>query len=197
MRKLIIVFSVLLFTASASNAQLIKLPVFLKWHTNNAADCKNVLLTKDSIELPVKNKCRVEGMLENPRPAANITEGLNFAVPAGAKIQLTITYKFIPAGDDVFSFSGSFDPISDNSDESASRYLQLPLREDKLLPASALYTKAILQVNFSNEISKPVWTSSNPLKGDMSVGFSVTNSSGSTHTGSKAIIKDVKLEIIK
>lgn len=186
-----------LFFAATSFAQKIPLPSFLKWHTNNAPDCKNVVLTKDSMVLPVKNKCRSEGVLANWRPSVDISEGLHFAVPTGAKIQLTITYKFIPQGNDVFSFYGSYDPVSDNSDESGSRSLQLPVGEDKILSASNGYTKAIILVNFSNETSNPVWNSATVLKGDMNFSFNVTNSSSETHQGSKAIIKDVKLEVIK
>ncbi len=187
----------LLIVTTFTNAQRVALPLFTKWHTNNAPDCKNVVLTKDSIVLPVKNKCRSEGLLANWRPMVDISEGLPVVVPAYAKIQLTITYKFSPQGNDVFSFNGSFDPISDNSDESASRYLQLPAGEEKILPSPNGYTKAILLVNFSNEISNPVWKSSKALKGEMNFGFNVTNSSGETHQGSKAIIKEVKLEVIK
>lgn len=187
----------LFFAATVANAQLIKLPSFLKWHTNNGPDCKNVLLTKDSMVLPVKNKCRTEGTLENWRPSVDITNDLNFVVPGNSKIQLTITYKFIPQGNDVLSFDGSFDPISQNSDESVSRYLQLLVGSDKLLSPSNVYTKAIILANFSSEMSNPVWKSSTALKGDMNFSFRVTNSGGETHQGSKAVIKEVKLEVVK
>lgn len=199
--KLSAVITVVLFCTINTNAQVIKLPPFLKWHTNNSPDCKNVVLTKDSMILPVKNKCRVEGQLENWRPGVDISDGLNFSIPANSKIQLTITYKFIPQGNDVFNFYGSFDPISDNSDESSSRFFQVPAGGDRVLPASKGYTKAILLINFSNEISNPVWKTNKALRGDMNfsftVGYDAVHGENETHQGSKAVIKEVKLEVIK
>ena len=178
-------------------AQKTPLPPFLKWQTNNSADCKNVSLTKDSITLAVKNKCMSEGILANWRPSISLNEEqLHFSVSAGAMIQLTITYKFKPAGTDVLSFYGSYDPESDNSDIAFSRNLQMKSNE-KNLPASNTYTTATLLINFGAESDNPLWKAPSALKGSMNFNLNITSDGGETHQGSTAIIKDVKLEIIK
>jgi hypothetical protein len=192
-----ILFAALLFTAAATHAQTVSLPPFLKWETNNSPGCKNVSLTKDSMVLAVKNKCMSEGLLANWRPSVNVSaEKLHFAVPAGAAVQLTITYKFKSIDSDVLSFYGSFDPESDNSDIAFSRSLQMKDNE-KSLPASDGYTKAVLLINFSNETDNPVWKAGTTLKGSMNFDLNVTSNGGETHQGSIAVIKEAKLEILK
>ena len=197
MNKFLLIIIATSFFSAKSVAQKIPLPGFLKWHTNNSPGCKNVILTKDSMILPVKNKCQSENELVNWRPGVDISDGLKFAIPANAKIQLIITYKFLPIGNDVLSFYGSYDPVSDNSDESSSRFFQLPVGENRILPASKGYNKAVILINFSNESINPVWKSAKALNGDMNFSFTVTTNGGETHQGSKAIIKEVKLEVIK
>ncbi len=188
---------VVLLSATLLQAQRIALPPFLKWGTNNAPGCKNVMLSKDSMVLPVKNKCMSEGLLANWRPAVNIDgDRLPLSVPAGAMLQLTITYKFKPVGNDVLSFYGSYDPESDNSDVAFSRNLQMK-SNDKNLPAAAVYTKAVLLINFGAESDSPVWKTTTALKGSMNFNFNVTSNGGETHQGSYAVIKEVKLEIVK
>ncbi len=151
MKKNIFIVILLLSTAF-THAQRITLPVFLKWESNNSADCKNVILTKDSIILAVKNKCVGEGILANWRPLISVNnEQLNFSLPTGAMIQMTITYKFKPAGADVFSFYGSYDPESDKSDIAFSRNLQMKNKE-KSLPAANEYTITTFLINFSSEV---------------------------------------------
>lgn len=190
-------FLVLLLAATTVHAQIVTLPPFLKWETNNSSDCKNVWLTKDSMLLAVKNKCKSEGVLADWRPSVNVSnDNLHFTVPAGDGIQLSITYKFKPVGSDVLSFYGSYDPESDNSDIAFSRSLQLKDNE-KNLPAADGYTTAILLVNFSSETDNPVWKTTMALKGSMNFSFNVTANGDETHQGSYAIIKNVKLEIIK
>ena len=194
MKKLTALYLCLLLAFCAA-AQ--KLPPFIKWSNNNSPDCKNVFVTKDSILLTVKNKCRSEGILTNWRPLAGVDDGLNFSVPVGAQVRLTITYKFQPVANDVLSFYGSFDPESDNSDIAFSRSLRLPGATNSDLPAAATYTKAVLLINFSNENDKPVWKAATALKGSMNFHFNVTTSNGDeTHIGSRAVIKEAKLEII-
>ncbi len=174
-----------------------KLPSFIKWSNNNSPDCKNVFITKDSIVLIVKNKCRSEGMLTNWRPLTGIDDGLKFSVATGARLQLTVTYKFQSMGNDVFSFYGSYDPESENSDIAFSRSLQLPGATVSILPVSAGYTKAVLLINFGNESDKPIWKALTALKGSMNFHFNITANNGDeTHIGSMAIIKETKLEII-
>lgn len=192
--KKTIVLSACLLLALCCNAQ--KLPSFIKWSTNNSPDCKNVFVTKDSIVLAVKNKCRSEGILANWRPLTGVDEGLNFSMPAGAGVELTITYKYQPAGNDVFGFYGSFDPESDNSDIAFSRSFQLPGSTNSNLPAAAAYTKAVLRINFSNESDKPVWKAPTALKGNMNFHFNITTTGDETHIGSRAVIKEAKLEVI-
>jgi hypothetical protein len=197
MKKFLLIIATSFFTVTVV-AQKIPLLSFLKWHTNNAPDCKNVVLTKDSIVMPVKNKCRTEGQLENWRPAVDISnDKLKFKVPAGSAIQLTITYKFLPVADDVLGFYGSYDPESDNSDITFSRSLVAENISETTLSASDGYTIKVLKINFSNESSNPVWKALTALNGSMNFSFTVTNSSGKTHQGSKAIIKMVKLEVIQ
>ncbi|RWY54065.1 hypothetical protein [Mucilaginibacter gilvus] len=183
-----------LFATTTINAQKIALPPFLRWQTNNAPGCKNVFITKDSMLMAVKNKCVSEGILANWRPSVGVNEGLNFSVPSNGRIQLTITYKFDPAGGDVLAFYGSFDPVSDNSDIAFSRMFQLPGGATSL-PAAGGYATAILQVNFSNESDKPIWNALTALKGTMNFHFNVTANGGETHHGSIAVIKSVKLEV--
>jgi hypothetical protein len=96
----------------------------------------------------------------------------------------------------VFSFYGSFDPESDNSDIAFSWALKLENGDDSNLPPSSNYTKATLLINFSNESDKPIWEAQTALKGSMNFHFNVTSSGGETHAGSKAVIKDIKLEFI-
>jgi hypothetical protein len=197
MKKYSIIIAILFFAAT-SFAQKMPLLPFLKWHTNNAPDCRNVVLTKDSIVLPVKNKCRTEGQLENWRPSVDISnDKLKFKVPAGSGIQLTVTYKFLPVADDVLGFYGSYEPESDNSNIAFSRSLVAENISETTLPASDGYTIKVLKINFSNESSNPVWKALTALNGSMNFSFTVTNSSGKTHQGSKAIIKMVKLEVIQ
>ena len=196
MKKYFIVIVTLVFTAT-SFAQKITFPPFLKWHTNNAPDCKNVVLTKDSMVLPVKNKCRTEGQLENWRPSVDISEGLKFKVPAAAKVQLTITYKFIPVGDDIFRFGGQFSGSVGNNDDQVNGTLRTAEDEEHVLPTSLVYTTKTLLVTFSDEISNPVFKAPKNINGELVFDFSVSNTNGQTHQGSKAIIKDVKLEVIK
>lgn len=204
--KKYIFFIVLLFFATTTHAQKIPLPPFLKWHTNNAADCKIVVLTKDSIILPVKNKCRTEGQLENWRPLVDVADGLSFKVPAGAKVQLTITYKFIPIGNDVFRFSGNFNGTVNNSDDQVNGTLRTAENAEQFLPASTIYTTKTLLVNFSDETDNPIFKAPKLVNGELGFDFSVTynptgsasnNGNGQTHTGSKAVIKSVVLQIIK
>jgi len=192
------IFFALFFLASTfMQAQTVMLPPFLKWETNNSPGCKNVFLTKDSMVLVVKNKCVSEGVLANWRPAVNVSaEKLHFAVPVGATVQLTITYKFKSVSGDIFSFYGSYDPESDNSDIAFSRSIQMN-GDDKSLPESAGYTTAVLLVNFSSESDHPVWKTTTALKGSMNFDFNVTANGGETHQGSVAVIKAIKLEIIK
>jgi hypothetical protein len=185
----------LLFITSAIHAQTIALPPFLRWETNNAPGCKNVFITKDSMLMVVKNKCVSEGILANWRPSVSVNnDKLHFALPANGAIQLTIIYKFNPAGGDVLSFYGTFDPESDNSDIAFSRSLQMKSGETTLA-ASGGYTTAVLLVNFSNESDKPVWNALTALKGSMNFSFNVTANGGETHQGSYAVIKNVKLEV--
>ena len=204
--KYCLVFIFSLFFIATTKAQKISLAPFLKWHTNNAADCKNVVLTKDSIILPVKNKCRTEGQLENWRPSVDISDGLKFKVPAGATIQLTITYKFIPVGNDIFRFSGNFSGTVNNSDDQVNGTLRAAENTDQLLPASTVYTTKTLMVNFSDETDNPIFKAPKLINGDLGFDFSVTynptgnesnNGNGQTHAGSKAVIKSVVLQIIK
>jgi len=193
--KKLTALSFCLALAFCSNAQ--KLPAFLKWSNNNSPDCKNVFVTKDSIVLVVKNKCRSEGILTNWRPLAGVDEVPNFSIPSGAQLRLTITYKFLSVGNDVFSFYGTFDPASDNSDIAFSRSLQSPGATNSELPLATTYTKAVLLINFSNESDKPVWKAPMLLKGEMNFHFNITTNNGDeTHLGSKAVIKEVNLEVI-
>lgn len=196
MKKFLLVIATLFFIAT-SFAQKTPLLPFLKWHTNNAPDCKNVVLTKDSMILPVKNKCRTEGQLENWRPSVDISEGLKFKVPAGAKVQLTITYKFIPVGDDIFRFGGQFSGSVGNSDDQVNGTLRTAENEEHVLPASIVYTTKTLVVTFSDEISNPIFKAPKTVNGELVFDFSVSNTNGQTHQGSKAIIKTVVLEVIK
>ena len=201
-----LLFIIFLFFVAVSKAQKIILPPFLKWHTNNAPDCKNVVLTKDSIILPVKNKCHTEGQLENWRPGVDISDGLSFKVPTAAKVQLTITYKFIPVGDDIFRFSGLFSGSVNNSDYQVNGTLRSVDDLEHVLPASSIYTTKTLLVNFSDEITNPIFKAAQAIDGELVFDLSVTynpNSSatnkvnGQTHTGSKAVIKSVVLQVIK
>jgi hypothetical protein len=193
--KKIIALPACVILALCTHAQ--KLPPFVKWSNNNSPDCKNVFLTKDSMVLVVKNKCNSEGTMTNWRPSVGVDEGLNFSVPAGAKVQLTITYKFQPAGNDVFGFYGTYDPESDNSDIAFSRSFQLPESTNGNLPAAATYTKAVLLINFNNENDKPVWKAPISLKGSMNFHFNLTTTTGDeTHIGSSVVIKEAKLEVI-
>lgn len=196
MNKFLLAIATIFFTTT-SFAQKIPLPPFLKWHTNNAPDCKNVVLTKDSMMLPVKNKCRTEGQLENWRPSVDISEGLKFKVPAGAKVQLTITYKFIPVGDDIFRFGGQFSGSVGNSDDQVNGTLRTAEDEEHVLPASIIYTTKTLLVTFSDEITNPIFKAQKTVNGELVFDFSVTNTNGQTHQGSKAVIKTVLLEVIK
>ena len=196
MNKYLLLIATLFFT-STSFCQKISIPSFLNWHNNNAPDCKNVALTKDSMVLPVKNKCRTEGQLENWRPSVDISEGLKFKVPTGAKVQLTITYKFIPVGDDIFRFGGLFSGSVNNSDDQVNGPLRTPEDEEHVLPASIVYTTKTLIVTFSDEISNPVFKAPKAVNGELVFDFSVTNTNGQTHQGSKAVIKSVALEVIK
>lgn len=184
----------LLFLTSAMYAQTVALPPFLRWETNNSPQCKNVHITKDSMLMAVKNKCVSEGVLVNWRPSVGVSEGLQFSVPVNRSVQLTVTYKFHPAGGDVLSFYGSYDPESDNSDIAFSRPLQIN-GGVTTLPAAGGYTTAIIQVNFSNERDKPEWNALTALKGSMNFHFNVTNNGDETHQGSVAVIKNVKLEV--
>jgi hypothetical protein len=195
MKKYSIIIATLFFTAT-SFAQKIPLLPFLKWHTNNAPDCKNVVLTKDSMVLPVKNKCRTEGQLENWRPSVDISEGLKFKVPAGAKVQLTITYKFIPVGDDIFRFGGQFSG-SVSSDDQVNGTLRTTEDAEHVLPASIVYTTKTLLVTFSDEIDNPIFKAPKNVNGELVFDFSVTNTNGQTHQGSKAVIKSIALELAK
>ena len=191
-----LIIATLFFTATTF-AQKIPLLPFLKWHTNNAPDCKNVVLTKDSMVLPVKNKCRTEGQLENWRPSVDISEGLKYKVPAGAKVQLTITYKFISFGDDIFRFGGQFSSSVGNSDDQVNGTLRTSEDGEHVLSASIIYTTKTLLVTFSDEINNPIFKAPKNINGELVFDFSVTNTNGATHQGSKAVIKDVKLEIVK
>jgi len=185
----------LLFITTSIHAQTVALPPFLRWETNNAPGCKNVFVTKDSMLMAVKNKCVSEGILANWRPSVSVNNNkLHFAVPANGAVQLSITYKFVPAGGDILSFYGTFDPESDNSDIAFSRPLQLN-GGATTLPASGGYTTVILHVNFSNETDKPVWNALTALKGSMNFSLNVTANGGDTHQGSYAVIKNVKLAI--
>lgn len=206
--KKYIFFIAILFFATTSHAQNITLPSFLKWHTNNSPDCKNVLLTKDSMVLPVKNKCRTEGQLENWRPGVDISDGLPFKVPAGAKVQLTITYKFIPVGDDIFRFGGIFSGNINNSDDQVNGTLRTTEDVEHLLPASNSYVTKTLLVNFSDDMINPIFKAPKAINGDLVFDFSVDynptgrssdtdKGNGQTHTGSKAVIKSVVLQVIK
>ena len=203
-----LLFIISLFFVAVSKAQKITLPPFLKWHTNNAPDCKNVVLTKDSIILPVKNKCHTEGQLENWRPGVDISDGLSFKVPTAAKVQLTITYKFIPVGDDIFRFSGLFSGSVNNSDDQVNGTLRTVDDEEHVLPASSIYTTKTLLVNFSDEITNPIFKAPKSVNGEIVFDFGVTynpagsrsdtnKGNGQTHTGSKAVIKSVVLQVIK
>jgi hypothetical protein len=185
---------VLLFLTLATHAQNVVLPPFLRWETNNSPGCKNVFVTKDSILMAVKNKCVSEGILANWRPLVGVSKGPHFTVPANGSIQLTVTYKFNPAGGDVLSFYGTFDPESDNSDLAFSRLLQVKSGAASMPPAAG-YTTAVLQVNFGNESDKPVWKALTALKGTMNFHFNITADGGETHQGSIAVIKNVKLEV--
>jgi hypothetical protein len=196
MKKYFLVVAILFFSATTF-AQKIPLLPFLKWHTNNAPDCKNVLLTKDSMVLPVKNKCRTEGQLENWRPSVDISEGLKFKVPAGTKVQLTITYKFIPVGDDIFRFGGQFSGNVGNSDDQVNGTLRTAEDEEHVLTASNVYTTKTLLVTFSDEINNPIFKAPETVNGELVFDFSVSNINGQTHQGSKAVIKTVVLEVIK
>ena len=165
-----------------------KLPPFPQWDNNNSPNCNNASFTKDSIVLNVKQKCASEGIMANWRPLASVNaEQLKFSVPAGAKIQVEITYKFKPAGGDLLSFYGTFD----DEKEGNSFSLQLP-NGDKQLPPSANFTTAILLINFGED--KPVFQSTKAMNGSMNFTFNVTTSSGETHTGSRAVIKAVNLK---
>lgn len=196
MKKYFVIIATLFFTATCFAQKILLLP-FLKWHTNNAPDCKNVVLTKDSMVLPVKNKCRTEGQLENWRPSVDISEGLKFKVPAGAKVQLTISYKFMPVGDDIFRFGGQFSGSIGNSDDQINGTLRTTEDEEHVIPASAAYTTRTLLVTFSDEISNPIFKAPKSVNGELVFDFSVSNTNGQTHQGSKAVIKAVVLEVIK
>ncbi len=196
MKKFLFSGVTILFTTICF-AQKIPLLPFLNWHTNNAPDCKNVVLTKDSIVLPVKNKCRTEGQLENWRPSVDISDGLKFKVPAGAKVQLTITYKFIPAGDDIFRFGGEFSGNVNNSDDQANGTLRTAEDEEHILQASNGYITKTLLVNFSDETNNPIFKAPKTINSELVFDFSVSNTNGQTHQGSKAVIKNVVLEVIK
>jgi len=195
MKTSISLFLMLLLT-SALHAQTVPLPAFLKWSTNNAPSCKNVFVAKDSILLAVKNKCLDEGKMINWRPLAGVdAEQLKVNVPAGATIKLSITYKFKPVGGDVLGFYGTFDPVSDNSDVTFSRNLQM-LDKTESLAASDGYTTAVLSVNFGNESDNPKWSTPIALHGTMNFHFNVTTNNGEeTHKGSYAVIRSVKLEV--
>jgi hypothetical protein len=207
MKKYFFIIAILFFCAT-SFAQKIPLLPFLKWHTNNAPDCKNVILTKDSIVLPVKNKCRTEGQLENWRPSVDISEGLKFKVPVGAKVQLTITYKFIPVGDDIFRFGGMFSSNTNNTEDQVNGSLRTAENEEHVLPPSIDYTTKSLLVTFSDNADQPIFKAPKSVNGELVFDFGVTynangnqlnqgEGNGQTHLGSKAIIKMVKLEVIK
>ena len=196
MKTFLIIIATSFFIATSSG-QKIPLPLFLKWHTNNAPDCKNVVLTKDSMVLPVKNKCRTEGQLENWRPSVDISEGLKFKVPAGAKVQLTITYKFIPVGDDIFRFGSQFSGNAGSSDDQVNGTLRTAENEDHVLQASANYTTKTLLITFSDETDNPVFKAPKTVNGELVFDLSVSNTNGQTHQGSKAVIKTVELEVIK
>jgi hypothetical protein len=190
-------FIACLFAIVTVHAQTVPLPPFLKWETNNAPGCKNVFITKDSMVLVVKNKCMSEGILANWRPSVNVSaEKLHFAVPVGSAVQLTITYKFKSVSGDVFSFYGSYDPESDNSNIAFSRSIQMK-DNIKSFPESDGYTKAVLLVNFGSESDNPIWKTTTALKGSMNFDFNVTANGGETHQGSVAVIKAIKLEIVK
>jgi hypothetical protein len=196
MKKYSIIIAILFFAAT-SFAQKIPLLPFLKWHTNNAPDCRNVVLTKDSMVLPVKNKCRTEGQLENWRPSVDISEGLKFKVPAGAKVQLTITYKFIPVADDIFRFGGQFSGSIGNSDDQVNGTVRTAEDAEHVLPSSVVYTTKTLLVTFSDEIDNPIFKAPKNINGELVFDFSVTNTNGQTHQGSKVVIKSVALELAK
>ncbi|MFN8355015.1 MAG: hypothetical protein U0Y10_11245 [Spirosomataceae bacterium] len=172
-----------------------KLPPFTAWEHNNSPDCVNTVLTKDSIVLPVKNKCETEGKKENWRPLAGVSEGLAFAVKKGAKIQLSITYKFQPVGGDILGFYGSYDIESNDDNNGVSKYLQLPDGSKSLPPSTGFITQTIL-INFDDDSTKPVWTSPNNYHGTMNFHFNVSTNGGPTHIGSRAVIKAVKLETL-
>ncbi|MEO7049969.1 MAG: hypothetical protein ABI091_31985 [Ferruginibacter sp.] len=195
--KRFLFFCFLLSSIAIQAQTTVPLPPFLKWQTNSSPGCKNVWVTKDSIVLAVKNKCVTEGTLTNWRPNAGVTaDMLNFKVPAGTGIQLTITYKFKPVGNDVLSFYGSYDPESDNSDIAFSRSLRM---KDKTVTLTATdeYKKAVFLVNFSEENDNPIWNATMLLKGSMNFDFNVTTTGDETNQGSIAVIKNVKLELVK
>jgi len=184
----------LVLITGAVHAQTIALPPFLKWETNNSPGCKNVFIGRDSMMMAVKTPCVSEGIRANWRPSSGVSEGLHFSVPAGAKIQLVVTYKFKPQGGDVLGFYGTFDPESDNSDIAFSRNLQMSDGR-KSIPASDGFTTVTVPVNFSNETDKPVWGAPMALKGAMNFHLNVSAEGGDTHQGSCAVIKTVKLEV--
>jgi hypothetical protein len=196
MKKYFLVVAILFFSV-ITFAQKIPLLPFLKWHTNNAPDCKNVLLTKDSMVLPVKNKCRTEGQLENWRPSVDISESLKFKVPACTKVQLNITYKFIPVGDDIFRFGGLFSGSITSSDDQINGTLRTAEDEEHVLTASNVYTTKTLLVTFSDEINNPIFKAPKTVNGELVFDFSVSNTNAQTNQGSKAFIKSVVLEVIK
>lgn len=206
MNKFLLIIIATSFFTVASVAQKIPLPPFLKWHTNNSPDCKNVILTKDSMVLPVKNKCRTEGQLENWRPGVDLSDGIPLKIPANAKVQLTITYKFIPVGDDMFIFSSQFSSSTDNSDEQINGTFRTVEDNERVLHPSIGYTTKTLLMNFS-EMSNPVFKAPKAISGELVFDFGVSYnphsdssdkiSNGQTHTGSKAVIKSVVLEVIK
>ncbi|WP_428330569.1 hypothetical protein [Mucilaginibacter sp.] len=179
---------------SALHAQIIVLPPFSRWDTNNAPDCHNVFIGRDSMLMAVKNPCVSEGIRANWRPLVGISQGLHFAVPQGKMVLLTITCKFKPVGDDVLSFYGSFDPQSDNSDIAFSRSLRMK-DGSETIPAAEGYRTVTLMVNFVNETDNPGWAAQTALKGTMNFTLRVTNVNGNTHQGSYAVIKSAKLEV--
>lgn len=193
MKDKLIVLALVLLTASV-HAQTVALPPFIKWETNNSPVCKNVFVGRDSMLMAVKNPCVSEGIRANWRPSAGVSDGLHFSVAAGAKVQLVVTYKFMPQGGDVLAFYGTFDPESDNSDLTFSRNLELE-GGVKALSAADRYTTVTIPVNFSAESANPVWAAPSALKGNMNFNFSVTTNGGETHQGSYAVIKSVKLEV--
>ena len=127
----------------------------------------------------------------------DISEGLKFKVPAGGKVQLTVTYKFLPVSDDIFRFGSQFGGSVIGSDDQVNGTLRTAENEDHILQASADYTTKILLITFSDEIDNPVFKAPKTVNGELVFDFSVSNTNGQTHQGSKAVIKTVVLEVVK